>query len=128
MPIRPENRARYPADWKAISDRIRFERAAGKCECHGECGHDHFHEQIEASGVDEFDETRCTAMHDAPHPITGSHTVLTVAHLDHQLDDHTDANLRAMCQRCHLAFDRAQHAQSAYYTRRCPLTRDLFDS
>lgn len=27
MPIRPENRARYPKNWKAISLRIRFERA-----------------------------------------------------------------------------------------------------
>jgi hypothetical protein len=30
MPIRPENRARYPKDWKAISLRIRRERAEGR--------------------------------------------------------------------------------------------------
>lgn len=41
MPIRPENRDRYPADWKQISDRIRFERARRMCECRGECGRDH---------------------------------------------------------------------------------------
>lgn len=38
MPIRPENRDRYPRDWKQISERIRFERAQGRCECEGECG------------------------------------------------------------------------------------------
>ena len=41
MPIRPENRRRYPKDWKAISARVRFERAGGRCECSGECGDDH---------------------------------------------------------------------------------------
>lgn len=34
MPIRPENRERYPADWPAISRRIR-EQAGQKCE---QCG------------------------------------------------------------------------------------------
>ena len=32
MPIRPENKARYPKDWPAISRRIRFERANNQCE------------------------------------------------------------------------------------------------
>ena len=32
MPIKPENKGRYPKDWKAISTAIR-ERAAGRCEC-----------------------------------------------------------------------------------------------
>ena len=31
MPIRPENRARYPKDWKRIADTIR-ERAGQRCE------------------------------------------------------------------------------------------------
>jgi hypothetical protein len=58
MPIAPENRGRYPADWPAISRRIRFERAGNKCE-------------------------QCGATNHAPHPVTGSRVVLTVAHLDH---------------------------------------------
>lgn len=33
MPIRPENKARYPKDWPAISKRIR-ERSGGRCEHH----------------------------------------------------------------------------------------------
>jgi hypothetical protein len=47
MPIRPENRDRYPADWLEIRARIlhRAERwipgsmdIVPRCECHGECG------------------------------------------------------------------------------------------
>lgn len=91
MPIRAENRDRYPKDWKAISARIRFERAKGQCECEGECGVDH--------------AGRCDAWHDARHPVTDSIVVLTVAHLDHTPENCADDNLKAMCQRCHNRYD-----------------------
>ena len=91
MPIRPENRARYPKDWKAISIRIRFSRAASRCECLGECGGGH--------------SDRCDAMDGEPHPITGGKVVLTVAHLDHVPENCDDENLKAMCQRCHNRYD-----------------------
>lgn len=99
MPIKPENRDRYPDDWDEISAWVRFVRAGARCECFGECGHDH------AGG-------RCDAYHHNPHPVTGSKVVLTTAHLDH-VPEHVDrANLRAMCQRCHLSYDRDHHAES----------------
>lgn len=41
MPIRPENRDRYPKDWPEISRRIRLVRAQSQCECVGECGPQH---------------------------------------------------------------------------------------
>lgn len=97
MPIHPENRHRYPADWKDISARIRFTRAGGRCECAGQCGaHDH----------------RCEALNRAPSPYTGSKVVLTTAHLDHTPENCADDNLLAMCQRCHLRYDAAHHAES----------------
>lgn len=96
MPVHPDNRHRYPKDWPAISQRIRFERAAGRCECEGECGHDH--------------GGRCEAVHGEPHPVTGSKVVLTTAHLNHTPEDCRDEVLRAMCQRCHLSHDREHHA------------------
>ena len=58
MPIRAENKDRYPKDWPAISKAIR-ERAGQRCE---ECGAENY----------------------KPHPLTGSKVILTVAHLDHQ--------------------------------------------
>lgn len=91
MPIRPENRARYPKDWKAISLRIRNERAQGQCECSGECGSDH--------------GERCPEFNGMEHTETGSIVVLTVAHLDHTPENCSDDNLKAMCQRCHNRYD-----------------------
>jgi hypothetical protein len=89
MPICPENRARYPKDWPAISPRIRRDRAGWRCE------------QKDANGV------RCRAIHGEPHPDTGSKVVLTVAHLDHTPENCDDGNLMAMCQRCHNRYDSA---------------------
>lgn len=81
MPIRPENRHRYPADWKLRSRFVRFIRAGNRCEW-------------------------CGAENGEPHPVTGSRVVLTVAHIH---DDRPEAasllNLAALCQRCHNRHD-----------------------
>ena len=47
----------------------------------------------------------CDARHGEAHPTTGSRVVLTVAHLDHQPENCAAANLLALCQRCHNAYD-----------------------
>lgn len=107
MPIRPENKLRYPPDWKAISLRIRTVRAAGRCECVGECGVDH--------------EGRCAAENGNAHPVTGSKVVLTTAHRDHTPENVEDANLFAACQRCHLHYDREHHAETRARTRAAAL-------
>jgi hypothetical protein len=102
-PVRASERSRYPANWQAISARIRFGRAGGRCECEGECGTGH--------------AGRCAARHGLPHPVTGSRVVLTTAHLDHVPEHCSEANLRAMCQRCDLAYDAVHHAATAAATR-----------
>jgi hypothetical protein len=103
VPIRPENRARYPRDWPEISRRIRFERAKGRCEF-------------------TVDGERCTAEHGKPHP-------LTVAHLDHTPESCADDNLLAGCQRCHNRYDmpkrRAGIAERAHAAR---AAGDLFEA
>lgn len=108
MPIRPENRKRYPPNWKAISQRIRFERAGGRCECEGECGQNHyaeFDDPVYAEYDIDLPSRHCAALHGAPHPVTGKRVVLTVAHLDHTPENCDDDNLKAMCQRCHNRYD-----------------------
>jgi len=105
MPIRPENRARYPHDWPQISRTIRFDRAQGRCECAGECGRG-------------THEGRCPSAHGGTAYGTGSRVILTTAHLDHQPENCDPANLRAMCQGCHLHYDRQHHAQTRANTRR----------
>ena len=92
MPIRAENRARYPADWSSIRARI-LARACDRCE-----------------GSPRYPD--CRAANGAPHPVTGSRVVLTVAHLDHTPENCADDNLRAWCQRCHNTYD-APHRRSS---------------
>jgi len=104
MPIRPENRERYPADWAAISEEIRFGRAGGRCECAGECGRG-------------THEGRCPNVHGGKAYGTGSKVVLTTAHLDHTPENCDPANLKAMCQGCHLHYDKDHHAATASHTR-----------
>lgn len=99
MPIRAENRARYPKNWKAISLSIR-ERAGNACESYG-------------------------AKNGHPHFVTGARVVLTVAHLDHQPENCDDANLRAMCQRCHLTYDGEHHARNAARSRAARATAGM---
>lgn len=110
MPIKPENRARYPSNWKAISLRIR-ERAGNRCEG--------------APGIYED----CRAENGKPHPITGSRVILTVAHLNHKPEDVRDENLKALCRRCHLTYDAKHHARNARETvRKKRSTLDMFGS
>ena len=96
-PIRPENKALYPANWDAISERIRLSRAGNRCECDGECGSGHV--------------GRCIAHQGGINPETNSKVVLTVAHLDHDPTNCQDSNLKALCQRCHNNYD-ADHRVS----------------
>src|SRR5262245_47859595 len=81
MPIRPENKGRYPRDWKLRSRFVRFYRAKGRCEW-------------------------CGVKNGEQHPVTGSRVVLTVAHVfDERPEAASLLNLAALCQRCHNRHD-----------------------
>lgn len=104
MPVRPENRARYPKNWTEISLAIRNGRAANRCECLGECGLDH--------------AGRCNCLNRQANPRTGSEVVLTVAHLDHNPECADPERLRAFCQQCHNRYDGPHRAETRAATRR----------
>jgi len=107
-PIRPENRGRYPTDWRTISDAIRT-RAGGRCECRGECAT----RGAKSTACAAPDATgRCSSLNGQPNPRTGSRVVLTVAHLDDTPENCHPGNLRAMCQACHLAYDHRLHQRN----------------
>jgi len=72
MPLKPEKAALYPPNWKTFSDRIRFIRAEGRCECTGECG---LHR-------DHPGPRRCTELHGHKATWAKGQVILTVAHLD----------------------------------------------
>lgn len=90
MPVRPENRSRYPSDWKALTVYLKGLR---QWQCEGSPAH-----------------PDCRADHGQPHPFTGSRVVLTVAHLDHQPENCDLSNLRVWCQRCHNTYDAPMRA------------------
>lgn len=89
-------------DALALYDRIRFDRADGRCECEGECGKSH------QTGIHH----RCPNMHGRS-AVHGSDKAvsLTVRHLDGDKRDTAEGNLLAMCQTCigrHRALVRTQ--------------------
>ena len=128
MPIKPENRHRYPADWKAISTAVK-EAQGWRCAfCKVKHG-----ERI-CRGTGESADTFQDAdgwVYDADTGMKlgrvrmgdyeGSKwttIVLTTAHLDHRPENCDRANLKALCQRCHLRYDAEHHAETRQLTRR----------
>lgn len=121
MPIKPENRALYPADWPAIRVRI-LERDGYRCK---HCGVAHraigwrgprggFHvvatdgnrQRLAEEQFGRGDLVRLILI------------VLTIAHL-HDMDPRNcaDDNLAALCQRCHNRHDLAYRQANAARTR-----------
>lgn len=114
MPIRPSDRHRYPKDWKSIRMRI-LDRAGQRCEF---CGVDNG-----AIGRRRNDGTfeRFEGMEVEVASLEGvrlTRIVLTIAHLDHTPENNAESNLRALCQRCHMAHDATEHLRNARDTRR----------
>lgn len=102
MPIRPENRDRYPADWKLRSFFVRFVRARGRCE------------RVRVGPR----VLGCGAVHGEPHPDTGSKVILTTAHVFESSPEASSLlNLAAWCQRCHLRHDAAIHKANRQRSR-----------
>lgn len=132
MPVKAENRARYPKDWPQIAEGVKA--AAGWC-CE-QCGvaHGEVVERGMDDGVKVFRRASMSAYCpsidaetglpvpstsiDTFEPLRQTRIIITVAHLDHQPENVERGNLKALCQRCHLAYDARHHAQSAAQTRR----------
>ena len=133
MPVRPENRGRYPADWKAISIATK-DRAGWACQgspAYPDCRRRHHaigyvrddgswrelahvphltHKEARqrtAEAAFEYGDVRRVIL-----------VVLTVGHFDHRPENCDPSNLFAWCQRCHLFHDRHHHAAPRVRTRR----------
>ncbi len=81
----------YPDNWEEISLKIR-KRAKGQCECEGFCG-------LHCGD-------RCKEKQGEAAKWARGKIMLTVAHLTHNPQDSRPKYLKAMCQRCHLRYDR----------------------
>lgn len=140
MPIKPENRDRYPVNWKEIRAAI-LTRARNCCEqcrvANGDMivrGIDRdagTFQRYEGDGeVYNAENGRLIGRRKASEYCGNRWTrvVLTIAHLDHVPENCDPSNLRALCQRCHLAYDAEHHAETARATRRArKAIGDLFE-
>jgi hypothetical protein len=138
MPIRPENKYRYPPNWYEISQEIR-RRADHKCEwCgvpNGELGGrspgGKWHKArplgnygLGSSGLvwpNEGDWAWCEGWDKMLRIVR---IVLTVAHLDHTPENCDPENLKCLCQRCHNRYD-APHRAAGIRERRDAATGQL---
>lgn len=135
MPIRPENKTRYPKDWPAISKKVR-EEAGNRCEtCKAPNG------EVVIRGAGQWDGTYMVETGEVFDHGTGEFKgyargseyygravkiVLTVAHLDHQPENCAPENLKALCQRCHLRLDAKSKAERRRARERSDMAcRDL---
>lgn len=90
MPIRPENKSRYPSNWKEIRQQI-LKRANNRCEFCGRVNHSMVLNEKTGKMIK---------------------VVLTIAHLNHTPEDCRPENLRALCQRCHNQYDAKHRAET----------------
>ena len=135
MPVRPELRHLYPPHWRELSLRVRFERAGGHCQG---CGRPHltriqclpdgrwFDEAAEAWRNRRGKATQGPDLVEATQMRT-TRVVLAAAHLDSDPSNNQLANLRCLCQRCHMIHDRRHHLAQRWITyRRRYAIGDLF--
>ncbi|MCJ2106367.1 hypothetical protein MKK70_13435 [Methylobacterium sp. E-041] len=136
MPIRPEHRFFYPIDWSQLSREIRFRRAGGACEV---CGQPH-RQRIYHLGDGRWWDPSIGAWRDGRGRssrtlptiedlgvIKTTRVVLAAAHRDHDTANHSDRNLAAFCQRCHMNHDRPEHRRRRWRTLfRRKVMGDLF--
>ena len=112
MPIKPENRDRYPANWDQVRAAA-LDRAMYRCQ---ECG--------EADGAYGYRKpcgefvgvvstvavsgavAKCLEAFSTGRRLF--RIVLTVHHWDEQPENNAEENLVALCQRCHLAKHRGR--------------------
>jgi len=122
MPIRREFRALYPANWRELSDEIRFGQAGGRCQ---RCDRPHgatLKVLPDGRWFDPAQRTwrngkgRAARWPDIEDAIRfrSTRVVLATAHLDHNPRNNRRRNLRALCQRCHLLHDRPRHLRQRW--------------
>ncbi len=121
MPIKKENLARYPRDWKEISASVRHE--SGQC-CEF-CSVPNYAVGLRNQNREFIAHHRHSLRHatHAQAKTLAKHLqdtdgqkrvviVLTVAHLDHTPENCARENLKALCQMCHLLYDIEHHANT----------------
>lgn len=123
MPVKPENKKRYPPNWSDLVEACKQRTiAANGIDC---CeGSPDFPDCRRPNGwllnkrtgelTDDGAVAESWALADGDKV---SKIVLTTAHLDHTPETDDITKLRRWCQRCHLHYDKHHHANTSYATR-----------
>lgn len=124
MPIKPENYHLYPGgspwskEWGELRERI-LDRDEHRCKFCRAPNHEL---------VFRDPDGRWEIASDLGEIGDAVKIVLTIAHLDHDPSHNGDANLAALCQRCHNRHDAPHRRANAARTRAAKrAARDLFD-
>ena len=124
MPIKPENKKLYPKNWKEIRQQI-LERAGHKCEFCGVENHVIGFRLPGGGFVKCANDKTVEFLKKYPMGTKLIRIVLTIAHLDHDPTNNNPSNLRALCQRCHLHYDKEHHAETRKKTQE--LKKEVLD-
>ena len=102
----PIDYSKYPPDWK---ERIRPEilkRAKYKCE---NCGAPHKSFRVDVSKGCVYYLNSEDAKQENKLGIKTTRIILTISHQDHNIMNNEYNNLKALCQKCHLKYDKELH-------------------
>ena len=112
MPINPDFRHFYGREWRKVTRPRILARAGNKCE---DCGAPNGLDLVRSGKLWRRWNPRKNRgriggkFMENPHLVR---CVLTIAHLNHTPGDDRDENLKALCQWCHLNFDKDHHRES----------------
>ena len=125
----PIDYKQYPKDWKTRIRPAILKRANDCCEfcavknrdfilrgtVNGkECYQDMNGKIYNAKDSEYIGSAYWGDINDTTRPIT---VVLTIAHLDHDINNNDYSNLKALCQKCHLNYDKEHHSKNSRQTR-----------
>jgi len=122
MPISKENKLKYPKNWKQISLNVRA-KADNRCEFCDIKNHAIGYRtkkgefiELEPSHQADIDvqenNLKLIKIVLQENNLKLIKIVLTVAHLDHNPENNEAENLKALCQKCHLNYDKKQHLKT----------------
>lgn len=124
MPIRRELLHLYGRQWRMVTRPRILARAGDKCEVcrvpnrktivrHPRTYPGWWFEIDTGAAYDESGTPKGIMREtDIPSDFKVTTIVLTVAHLNHVAGQDDDDNLKALCQRCHLKYDREKHKET----------------
>lgn len=99
----PIDYRKYPPNWKTEIRPAILKRANDCCEfCGVRNGTTVYRQRAKRNRGQSSSYTN----------ITSTKIVLTVAHLNHDVTDNRPENLRALCQKCHLDYDKEHHRET----------------